>query len=308
MSGLARFARLVLAFCLAVILWGAIVRATGSGAGCGNHWPLCNGQVVPRAPAIETRIEFAHRVTSGLALIGVLALAIAVFRLRPAGHPARAAAVWSALFMVSEAGVGAALVLFRMVADNASMARAMFMATHLINTFFLLAALTLTAWFTNEEPGVRLRGQGGALWAVLAGSTGLLLAGVSGAVAALGDTLFPSHTLADALRAELSQTGHLLIRLRLLHPALAVGAATLAVWLGFWLKRWKPLPMVARFSDWTAVLALVQLGLGGLDVLLLAPVWLQVVHLLTADLVWIAWILLGAAALNGNAGESLASG
>jgi hypothetical protein len=100
---------------------------------------------------------------------------------------------------------------------------------------------------------------------------GLLLAGVSGAVAALGDTLFPSHTLADALRAELSQTGHLLIRLRLLHPVLAVGAATLAVWLGFWLKRRRPLPMVARFSDWTGVLALVQLGLGGLDVLLLAP-------------------------------------
>ena len=49
----ARFAGAVLGYNLLVIVWGAYVRASGSGAGCGNHWPLCNGVVVPNAPLPE---------------------------------------------------------------------------------------------------------------------------------------------------------------------------------------------------------------------------------------------------------------
>ena len=138
MNRLARFAWIVVAWNLVVIGWGAYVRATGSGAGCGQHWPLCNGEIVPRAPAIATLIELTHRLTSGLALLALLALVIAVWRSRPAGHPARRAAGWSMLFMLTEAGVGAGLVLFELVADNASLARALFMAVHLANTFLLL--------------------------------------------------------------------------------------------------------------------------------------------------------------------------
>ena len=54
-----RFAWAVLAANLAVVAWGAFVRATGSGAGCGQHWPPCNGAVVPRSPTAETAIEFS---------------------------------------------------------------------------------------------------------------------------------------------------------------------------------------------------------------------------------------------------------
>jgi heme a synthase len=142
---LARFGWIVVAWNLVVILWGAFVRATGSGAGCGQHWPLywplCNGVALPRDPSLQTIIELTHRVTSGLALIGLLALLVAVWRHRPAGHPARRAAAWSMLFMLTEAGVGAGLVLFELVADNRSMARALFMAVHLANTFLLLGAM-----------------------------------------------------------------------------------------------------------------------------------------------------------------------
>ena len=155
-----RYAWLVLAANVAVVLWGAAVRATGSGAGCGRHWPLCNGEVLPRAPRLETVIELAHRLSSGVALLLVAGLAVAAFRARPPGHPARKAAALSLAFMLSEAAVGAALVLFRLVADNQSMARAMFMGTHLVNTFFLLAALTLTAHFAAGGAPLRLRGQG----------------------------------------------------------------------------------------------------------------------------------------------------
>src|SRR6187402_3305687 len=81
----------VLALSVAVILWGAFVRATGSGAGCGSHWPLCNGVMVPRAPTLQTIIEFTHRLTSGLLLILMVALVYTACRTFPKGHPARTA-------------------------------------------------------------------------------------------------------------------------------------------------------------------------------------------------------------------------
>jgi heme a synthase len=292
MDRLTRFSWFVLAYNVAVILWGVAVRATGSGAGCGSHWPLCNGEVVPQAPRAATVIEFSHRLTSGLALVLVVALAVAAFRGRRAGDPTRKAAAAAVLLMLSEAAVGAGLVLFRLVADNQSMARAMFMGTHLVNTFFLLAALTLTAHFAAGGAPLRLRGQGWLGAGLAAGLLGLLLSGVSGAVAALGDTLFPAHSLAQALGQDFSTTGHLLIRLRLLHPAIAIGAGILAILLTI-----QPREGAARRARWTAFFVFCQWVAGLLNVLLLAPVWMQMVHLLLADLVWIAFVLMAASSL-----------
>jgi heme A synthase len=296
MDRLSRYAWSVLAYNVAVILWGAAVRATGSGAGCGNHWPLCNG---------ETIIEFSHRLTSGVALVLVAALAVAAFRWRPAGDPTRKAAAVSALLLLSEAGVGAALVLFRLVADNGSMARAMFMATHLVNTFFLLAALTLTAHFAGGSV-VRLRSRAWLGAGLAGGLLALLLSGVSGAVAALGDTLFPATSLAQALRQDFSATGHLLIRLRLLHPAIAVTAGLFILFLTLA----PAAPRSAawhRWGRWSAGLVFAQWIAGLANALLLAPVWMQIVHLLLADLLWIAVVLLAAAAFaaDGREGPAL---
>src|SRR4030095_10313466 len=173
MDRFARYSWFTMACNVAVVLWGTIVRATGSGAGCGSHWPLCNGVVLPHAPRIETVIEFSHRLTSGLALLLVVGLVAGAFRFRPKGHAARKAAVFSMLFMIGEAAVGAGLVLFELVADNQSMARAMFMATHLVNTFFLLAALTLTAHFASG--GAPFRARGALAGGVVLATGGLLL-------------------------------------------------------------------------------------------------------------------------------------
>jgi heme A synthase len=284
----------VLALNLLVILWGAVVRATGSGAGCGGHWPLCNGEVLPSEPSAATLIEYSHRASSGLALLAVVGLVILAFRSRAAGHPARRAALATLAFMLAEAAVGALLVVFELVADNRSMARAMFMATHLVNTFLLLGALALTAHFASGGAGVRLRGQGGLLAALGAGLGGLLITGTSGAVAALGDTLFPAASLQAALAQDLSPTAHLLLRLRLLHPALAVGAVVLMLVLAWRLPALRPGPGVEKLSGWLSGLALAQLAAGFVNVALLAPVWLQLVHLLLADLLWITLVLLSA--------------
>lgn len=303
MNRLARLAWIVVAWNLVVIGWGAYVRASGSGAGCGQHWPLCNGEIVPRVPAIATLIEFTHRLTSGLALIALLALVVAVWRSRPAGHPARRAAGWSMLFMLTEAGVGAGLVLFQLVADNASVARALFMAVHLANTFLLLGAMTLTArWLQDGPVGVSITGRGGRALTVGLLALGVLVVSVSGAVAALGDTLFPATSLAHALQQDLSPTSHLLLRLRMLHPTLAVIVALALIMIAPRLAiDGRIAPGVIAPGSRVAWLAGVQAALGGLNVLLLAPIWLQLVHLLVADLLWMALVLLAASALAGPA-------
>lgn len=296
MSRLARFAWVVLGYNVAVILWGAYVRATGSGAGCGSHWPLCNGAVLPRAPSLATLIEYSHRLTSGLALVAVVALLVWTWRATRSGHPARRGAVLSVAFMILEAAVGAGLVLFQLVADNATMARAMFMGVHLLNTFLLLACLTLTAWWLSGGAPLQTRGRAPAAAAIALGCSAILLVSVSGAVAALGDTLFPSASLKEALREDLSATAHALIRLRVLHPVLAVLTGAALALAAPRLAR-EAGPLARRWSRTVAALALAQLALGFANVLLLAPVWLQIVHLLVADSIWIAFVLLGAIVL-----------
>src|SRR5437764_4034200 len=87
-AALVRYAWVVVAYNILVILWGALVRATGSGAGCGNHWPLCNGQVIPLSPRIDTVIEFTHRMMTGGASFIVLGLLVWTFRATVRGQAA----------------------------------------------------------------------------------------------------------------------------------------------------------------------------------------------------------------------------
>lgn len=303
-----RYAWFVLAFLLFVILWGAFVRATGSGAGCGSHWPLCNGVVVPREPAVETLIELTHRVTSALSGVLVLILSGWAFRLFPRGHIVRKAAVFSTIFIITEGLVGAGLVLFEWVADNQSIARAVSMAVHLINTFLLLAAVALTAWWAGATTGaggathdnytVQLRGQGRVGWLVI-GAAGLLgLLGVSGAVTALGDTLFPAGSLSEGISQDFLPTAHFLVRLRVYHPIIAIVTAAY-LWFGAQaIANARPGIGSLFFSQAIRILVIIQLLAGVVNILLNVPVWMQLVHLLLADLLWIAVVLLGAAALS----------
>lgn len=292
-----RYAWGVLGLNLLVILWGAYVRATGSGAGCGRHWPLCNGEVVPRSPQLETVIELTHRVTSGFALAAVVVMLVWAFRSYPAGHRVRLGATLSLVFIVVEALIGAGLVLLELVAMNESAARAYWMVAHLLNTFILLAVLTLTAWWASGGAAVRLRGAGAAGWAVASAMVGVLVVAATGAIAALGDTLFPSQSLAQGLRDSFSPESHLLVRLRKLHPLLAIAAGAAAVLAARALTRARPAIATRRAAAVVTGVYALQLVAGTLNVVLLAPVWLQLLHLLLADLLWIALVLLAASAL-----------
>src|ERR1035437_4905649 len=138
---LGAFAWVTLAYNVTVILWGAYVRVTGSGAGSGNHWPLCNGEVIPRAQHIQTLIEFTHRVSSGIALLTVVCLWIWTHLAMPRKHPARYAGTAAVLLIINEALLGASLVLFQHVAQDKSIARAVSLSLHSANTMLLLVLL-----------------------------------------------------------------------------------------------------------------------------------------------------------------------
>ena len=305
-TNFARYAWFVLAFLLLVILWGAFVRATGSGAGCGSHWPLCNGVVIPRAAEVETLIEFTHRISSALSGVLVLALLFWAFRLYPRGHIVRRAAVFSTVFIITEGAVGAGLVLFEWVAGNQSVARAVSMAVHLVNTFLLLAAVALTAWWAGAATGegesgdfrLRLRGQGRSGWLLLGGLALMLLLGASGAVTALGDTLFPAGSLAEGISQDFLPTAHFLVRLRIYHPILAVLTGIYLFLAGPRIAAARPGMGALVFSRATQIIVIAQIVAGFVNVLLNVPIWMQLVHLLLADLLWIAVVLLGAAVLS----------
>lgn len=296
------FAWGVLAFNILVVLWGAYTRATGSGAGCGSHWPLCNGQVVPRDPQIETIIEFAHRTTSGLAGVLVIALLVWAWRAFPRSHLVRRGAVLSLIFIIIEGLVGASLVRYEWVAGNDSVARAVVMAIHLVNTFILLGVLTMTAWWasTVDSDDTRPRSylRRGERSGYLIGGALLLITIVSaaGAVTALGDTLFPAGSLSEGVARDFSPTAHFLERLRVWHPLLAIFSALyIFTILGLILQADNGL--ARRLVRAVQLLVAAQIAAGFVNLLLLAPVAMQLIHLLLADLVWISLVLLAAATL-----------
>ena len=296
-SRFALFAWGVLAWNLGVILWGAYVRATGSGAGCGSHWPLCNGEVIPRAAEVETLIELTHRATSGVALLLVVGLWLWARRAFLAGHRVRLGAGLSLVFIIIEALLGAGLVLFELVAEDDSWLRAFSMVAHLTNTFVLVAVLTVTAWWASGGAPLLFPLPRRRALLLLAGALGVIVVGATGAIAALGDTLFPSATLGDGLRDSFSSDSHSLIQLRKYHPLIAVLVGGYVVGVARFLARRDGRPLVRRTAALAAGLYLAQIAAGAVNIVLLAPVWMQLVHLLLADLLWIAFVLLVAVSL-----------
>jgi cytochrome c oxidase assembly protein subunit 15 len=287
--GVARFAWVVVGYFIFVVLLGAVVRATDSGGGCGASWPLCNGDFFPHHPRLATVIEFTHRSTSGVCTVLLIALAVWTFLATTKGHRARKAVSWAGFFLVTEALLGAALVLKHWVENNVSTGRTIAQSIHFTNTLLLMGALALTAWFLRDESldFVSSRVSKAAAWTAVAATIGV---GATGALAALADTLFPSPTLAAGMAEDFAAGAPVLVRMRWLHPAAAV-VGLLCVGL---LVR----AAVRARGEWDAVSKAVvgllglQFVLGSADVLLLAPTWLQVVHLLGADLYWVALVVL----------------
>lgn len=292
----ARFTWIVLIYTVAVILWGAYVRATGSGAGCGAHWPSCNGQVIPRPERMETLIEFFHRLTSAASGLLVLVMFVWALRLYPAKHVVRFGAWLSLFFIITEGAVGASLVLFEWVADNASAARAVATAVHFTNTLFLLTVLTLTVWWAHGGQKLYWRHQERRAWLLGTGLMGLIVLGISGAITALGDTLFPAASLRAGIQQDFASNSHFLVQLRVWHPVFAV-AIGVYLWVVSHNLAVGEAGSVKRYANGVKMLVALQLAAGVVNVLLLAPIWMQIIHLLLADLLLIQFVFLAATVL-----------
>lgn len=281
-----RYAWFVLGFNVVVILLGALVRATGSGAGCGPSWPTCEGEIVPELEG-ATAVEFTHRAVSGIALILVLVLALTVWRKTTKGHPARTGAVLSVVAIIGEALIGAMIVLAEWVAEDASVARALSVPLHLVNTLFLLAVLSLTIFWLGGGRRLDFGKDSTVTRWVVVGGVALVVISASGAVTALADTLFPKVAGTDIAGEE-----HFLTRLRIVHPVLAVFAAAAGWWAASRSEE-------RRAGAATALPVLVGLMLitGAVNIALGVPVWMQLVHLALADALWVAYVFTSAQAL-----------
>lgn len=304
----ASFTRLAGAVTLAtvlVVLFGAVVRITGSGAGCGQHWPTCHGEVAHLPRSVETWIELGHRATSGLDFLGVLWLTVAAWRRYPGRHPARLAALAAFVLILVEVVIGARLVLLNLVGSNMSFDRVVVMPAHLVTTSLLIGALAATTYFGSrarllaDEAASQV--ERAALsrafrWVIAAGVL-LLLVSMTGAVTALGDTVYPvqGDTTLERLRNDQAEGAHLLGKVRVVHPLLALlGVGVL--WIAAGHARSAGRAPLIEWLGWSLYVGGgAALLVGVVNIWLGAPGYMQVLHLAMACLLWLGTVVLGAA-------------
>jgi heme a synthase len=296
----AKYAWFVLAYNILVILWGVFLRASKSGDGCGQHWLTCHGEVVPSAPELKTVIEFSHRIMSALDGIIVLILvgwAVSIWRKDKTNSAVMKMAIGSFAFVLVEGLIGAGLVLTGNTAGSYSPSRPFWAMGHLISTFILLIFMSLTAWFASGGKVFSLKVSGKTLLLLIIGVLGILLVGMSGSLAALSNMLFPSTSLAEGIAKDFSDTSHFLLRLRISHPILSLATTVYLFFLSLWISKKSSDIWTKKWSGYLALLLIVQVIFGSLTLVMLAPIVMQVGHLLLADLIWICFVLMWASFL-----------
>jgi heme a synthase len=291
----AKYAWFVLIYNLLVIVWGVFLRASKSGDGCGQHWLTCNGDLIPSAPELKTVIEFSHRIMSGLSVIFVLILFIWAFRKYKKHAFIRKTGFWSFIFILLEAAIGGLLVLTGSTAESITPGRPFYMAGHLIITFGLLLFLSLTAWFANTVVAFDFNKSRKLIWLLIIAVIGIFLVGMSGSTAALSSMLFPVNSLSEGFLQDFSSTSHILLRLRILHPIFSVSLSVFLFFTATWVKKLANKDFwTVRWANILQGLILLQLIIGGVTLITLAPIVMQLIHLLLADFVWISMVLLAA--------------
>ncbi len=293
-----RFAWGVVGATLLVVLWGAYVRASLSGDGCGAHWPSCGTTIIPHPQQTKTMVELSHRLTSLFLILSTLGLMVCSFFVYPKGDIVRKGAVWSFALVMSEAFVGAGLVLFSLVARNPSVYRAVAMCSHLIVTLFLVASMTLTAWWASGGARLRLRNQGELGFAFGASFVSVIVVAITGSLSALGDTLYPAKNLMEGMQQDFAPTASYLLQHRPLHPLSAVCATAIVLATAALSTRLRGDVRTKRFALVTSGLMVFQVVLGLINLVILAPIWMQLLHLLTANALWISLVVLAAQTLS----------
>lgn len=263
------------------ILAGAIVRATGSGDGCGSTWPTCKGKVIPELSDIPELIEFSHRAVSGILLVVTLMIFLKTRDLEK-NNLKKVISNYLTFFVVLEAVIGAVIVLFEWVGLNSSLPRIVAVPIHLVNTFGLLACF-IALYKVVKDDLQSIKGIVDNQFLVV--MCLFLLSGATGSITALADVLFPSESFIQGFVEDFDETSELLTRLRILHP---IVASLLSISLFFESNRLKKTYKLNTKSLKLMVLVAVTLGV----VNVLSNIWLplSVLHLAIADFLWITYI------------------
>ncbi|MCB0390860.1 MAG: COX15/CtaA family protein [Bdellovibrionales bacterium] len=286
-----KFSAAMVAYSLFVILWGAFVRISNSGDGCGKSWPLCHNSIIPSTKHLPTWIEYGHRLTSGIYGILILFLVITAFASFPKKHFVRKIAVASGVLTITEALLGARLVLAGLVGANASIERAVTMSIHLINSLFLVAVLVLLYDWSKERIYKVKFSEFKAKTISFSAVITFLVIGTSGTIAALSTTLFPAESLLSGVLADFSKSSHFLVRVRITHPLSATFLGVVLITLTY-LAYIKSKDECLKFRT-TVLMGLIPAGIGiGYSTLfLLSPLFLKLLHLSWAYFIWTGLIL-----------------
>jgi heme A synthase len=265
-----------------VILQGAVVRSTGAGAGCGSTWPTCDGAAVPLGGGGEAALDFLHRAGTLVAL-GAGAWLAHRARLERASRPGLFAFAGAALgFLLLGALLGAGAMVWGLAGEDRAVARGLVVATHLAVSLLLVGSLAGAIVYARPRPPawpMRAAAQGGVATVLLVGLVGMMVLTFSGGIAAMGNAMFPSDSLGAGLAADLGAGSHPLMRLRMLHPLMAVTVGVylfVALGLAWWLK---PVAEARRLAQSLLGVYLLQVAVGTLNLALMAPIVLQLLHL-----------------------------
>jgi heme A synthase len=245
----------------------------------------------------EIFIEFTHRVSSGLVFLMAAGLLIWSRRAYPKGSEVRKSAMFTMIFMVTESLVGAGLVLFRLVGENASMARAFVAPIHLLNTLLLIGSVILTLYFAYGGKAFTWKAQGKTGWILGIGIAAIMVLSATGAITSLGDAIFPVSSTPEAIQRSMTAGEHFLVRLRVWHPLIAIFVGSYLLIASQLVVRQKGTNRIRNFALAIFVVYMLQLLVGVLNVALSAILPTQLIHLLMADSLWMLWVLLCASAL-----------
>lgn len=274
-------------YTILVIIWGAWVRISHSGDGCGSHWPLCDGALIPTETDQKTWVEYTHRLSSGLYGIFVTILFVLSYKAFCPQSAGRKVALATFVLMMIEALLGAALVLKGLVGENATIFRLVVMTFHQINSLLLVGSTVILSLVASPEMELKLPlFSWKKLFQSAPSLVTFILIPATGAWAALANTLFPSQSLSEGLLKDFQSDSPWILRLRLAHPALALLIGFAFIYY-FFQESEKTEGDISKASLHVAAVLAIGLLFGILTLLFLSPVWMKLVHLTIAQVIWV---------------------
>lgn len=291
------------ALAYALVVLGAVVRITGSGMGCGDHWPLCNGHLIPPLDDLPTVVEWSHRLAAaGVSVLVVALAAVALLRRREpqvsgAGGPLRPA-VLALLLLVIQILLGAVTVWLELPPPVVT--------AHLATALGLLAAVLVAGLRAGPPLGPPASASAGRATVAALGMAALvlLLGGLTASTnAGLACRGFP---LCSGRLWPSTESG--LAEIQWLHRLAAYALVLHLAGLPFRFRRRGESPRVQRLA-WVALgTALLQVAVAAVMVTWSLPPEWRALHAAVGTALWVALVWLGARTLPWAAGRAWAAG